>query len=423
MATATKMAPAPASAPEVTQRRFTMGLGEILNFAYDAFCSNKLQFVLTGLAMAVGTASVILVVTIGLTGKQYVLRQIQAIGVNMIYVDYQGGLQRIDSTPDPMTVDDVQAVRALVPSVVAASPTVALNDRISVGAGKQRDILVLGVDPDYLHVRNLTVLAGRFFDAEDSAGRNKVGVITEKLAQRLYGSIPGSVGQIIKLSGGLPFTIIGVFKESVDTFGQSEIQEDTMLIPYTVSRFFTPTSAVYQIYFSVASAQDVVPASAEIKRVMQSRHRAESVYNVQNLTQLLTVAERTANALTLVLMLVAFVTLLVSGIGIMNIMLATVTSRIREIGIRKAVGATNREIRFQFLAEAILISFVGGIAGIVAGLAIPYSVRFLTDYRIPISGVSAIIAILVSGLVGIIFGTVPAARASQLDPVESLRYE
>jgi putative ABC transport system permease protein len=423
MATATKMAPAPASAPEVTQRRFTMGLGEILNFAYDAFCSNKLQFVLTGLAMAVGTASVILVVTIGLTGKQYVLRQIQAIGVNMIYVDYQGGLQRIDSTPDPMTVDDVQAVRALVPSVVAASPTVALNDRISVGAGKQRDILVLGVDPDYLHVRNLTVLAGRFFDAEDSAGRNKVGVITEKLAQRLYGSIPGSVGQIIKLSGGLPFTIIGVFKESVDTFGQSEIQEDTMLIPYTVSRFFTPTSAVYQIYFSVASAQDVVPASAEIKRVMQSRHRAESVYNVQNLTQLLTVAERTANALTLVLMLVAFVTLLVSGIGIMNIMLATVTSRIREIGIRKAVGATNREIRFQFLAEAILISFVGGIAGIVAGLAIPYSVRFLTDYRIPISGVSAIIAILVSGVVGIIFGTVPAARASQLDPVESLRYE
>jgi putative ABC transport system permease protein len=418
------MAPATASPPAVaTPRRFTMGLGEILNFAYDAFCSNKLQFVLTGLAMAVGTASVILVVTIGLTGKQYVLRQIQAIGVNMIYVDYQGGLQRIDSTPDPMTVDDVQAVRAQVPSVVAASPTVALNDRISVGAGKQRDILVLGVDPDYLRVRNLTVLAGRFFDAEDSSGRNKVGVITEKLAQRLYGSLPGSVGQVIKLSGGLPFTIIGVFKESVDTFGQSEIQEDTMLIPYTVSRFFVPTSAVYQIYFSVASAQDVIPASAAIKRVMQSRHRAESVYNVQNLTQLLTVAERTANALTLVLMLVAFVTLLVSGIGIMNIMLATVTSRIREIGIRKAVGATNREIRFQFLAEAILISFVGGVVGIVAGLAIPYSVRFLTDYRIPISGLSAIIAIFVSALVGIIFGTVPAARASQLDPVESLRYE
>jgi putative ABC transport system permease protein len=409
--------------PLSTPRNFTIGLNEILNFAYDAFSSNKLQFLLTALAMAVGTSSVILVVTIGLTGKQYVLRQIQAIGANMIYADYQGGLQRIDSTPDPMTVEDVQAVREQVPTVVAASPTVALNDRISVGDGKQRDILVLGVAPDYMRVRNLTVLAGRFFDSEDSSGRNKVGVITDKLALKLYGSPRASIGQIIKLSGGLPFTIVGVFKESVDTFGQSEIQEDTMLIPYTVSRFFTPTAAVYQIYFSVASAQDVIPATAAIKRVLQSRHRAESVYSVQNLTQLLTVAERTANALTIVLMLVAFVTLLVSGIGIMNIMLATVTSRIREIGIRKAIGASNRAIRFQFLAEAVLISLVGGVGGILAGLAIPFSVRLFTDYHFPISGVSAIIAIIVSSIVGIIFGTVPATRASQLDPVESLRYE
>jgi putative ABC transport system permease protein len=209
----------------------------------------------------------------------------------------------------------------------------------------------------------------------------------------------------------------------VDTFGQSEIQDDTMLIPYTVSRFFTPTSAVYQIYFSVATSQDVIPATAAIKRVLQSRHRPESVYSVQNLTQLLAVAEKIANGLTLMLMLIAFVTLLVSGIGIMNIMLATVTSRIREIGIRKAIGATNRAIRFQFLAEAILISLAGGIVGIVAGMTLPVSVRLLTDYRIPISGWSIVIALVVSSIVGIIFGTVPATRASQLDPVESLRYE
>src|ERR1700722_1414602 len=348
--------------PVSTPRRFTICVNEILNFAYDAFCSNKLQFILTALAMAVGTASVILVATIGLTGKQYILRQLKSIGTNMIYADYQGGAQRIDSTPDPMTVEDVHAVREQVSSIVAASPTVALGDSISVGAGKQSDILVLGVDPDYMRVRNLKVLAGRFFDSEDSGGRNKVGVITEKLAQKLYASDQSAAGQIIKLSGGLPFTIIGVFKESVDTFGQSDIQEETMLIPYTVSRFFVPTAAVYQIYFSVASPQDVIPATAAIKRVLQSRHRSESVYSVQNLTQLLSVAGRIADALTMILMLVAFVTLLVSGIGIMNIMLATVTSRIREIGIRKAIGATNREIRFQFLAEAILISFFGGIA-------------------------------------------------------------
>src|SRR5579859_1747453 len=145
------------------QRRFTIGLEEILNFAYDAFCSNKLQFTLTALALAVGTASVILVATIGLTGKQYILRQLQSIGTNMIYVDYQGGSQRIDSTPDPMTADDVLAVRERVSSVIAASPTVALNDRISIGGGKQSDILVMGVDPDYTRVRNLKILAGRFF--------------------------------------------------------------------------------------------------------------------------------------------------------------------------------------------------------------------------------------------------------------------
>jgi putative ABC transport system permease protein len=415
--------PIATSSPVTTPRRFTIGLSEILNFAYDAFCSNKLQFSLTSLAMAVGTASVILVVTIGLTGKQYILRQIQSIGANMIYADYQGGSQRIDSTPDPMTVEDVDAVRQQVPSVVAASPTIALNDRISVGGGKQSDILVLGVSPEYRRVRNLVILAGRFFDQQDTSGRNKVGAITEKLAYKLFGSASASIGQIIKLSGGLPFTVVGVFKESVDTFGQSEIQEDTMVIPYTVSRFFTPTGAVYQIYFSAASPQDVAPATAAIKRVLQSRHRPESVYNVQNLTQLLSVAGRIADALTIILMLVAFVTLLVSGIGIMNIMLATVTSRIREIGIRKAIGATNREIRFQFLAEAILISVTGGITGILAGLALPYSLRFFTDYRVPISGLSAIIAILISSIVGIIFGTVPASRASQLDPVESLRYE
>jgi putative ABC transport system permease protein len=415
--------PIATSSSVTTPRRFTIGFSEILNFAYDAFCSNKLQFMLTSLAMAVGTASVILVVTIGLTGKQYILRQIQSIGANMIYADYQGGSQRIDSTPDPMTVEDVDAVRQQVPAVVAASPTVALNDRISVGGGRQSDILVLGVSAEYRRVRNLLLLAGRFFDQQDVSGRNKVGVITDKLANKLFGSANGSIGQIIKLSGGLPFPVVGVFKESVDTFGQSEIQEDTMLIPYTVSRFFTPTGAVYQIYFSAASPQDVGPATTAIKRVLQARHRPESVYSVQNLTQLLAVAGRIADALTLVLMLVALVTLLVSGIGIMNIMLATVSSRIREIGIRKAIGATNREIRFQFLAEAILISLTGGITGILTGLALPYSLRFFTDYRVPISGLSAIIAILISSIVGIIFGTVPASRASQLDPVESLRYE
>jgi putative ABC transport system permease protein len=209
----------------------------------------------------------------------------------------------------------------------------------------------------------------------------------------------------------------------VETFGQSEIVDNTMLIPFSVSRYFMEIPNVKLLYFSMEDPSMVVSATAQIKRVLQSRHRAESVYDVSNLTALLSMADRIATGLTWVLLLISMVTLVVSGIGIMNIMLATVTSRIREIGIRKAVGATNREIRFQFLAEAILISLIGGFAGIIIGYAIPYSVRFLTEYRVPITGLSGIVALIVSSIVGVIFGTVPASRAAQLDPVESLRYE
>jgi putative ABC transport system permease protein len=400
-----------------------MAVGEIFNFAYDTFCSNKVRFALTALGMVIGTASLILVVTIGMTGKQYVLNQIQAIGANLIYAEYVSGGERITNvTADPLTLADMQAAQEDVPGIIAASPVIPLGERIPIGGGKERDIQVLGVYPEYRIVRNLVVLSGRFFDAQDEQAHNKVGVITQKMAEALYGSQEEAIGKVIKLSG-LPFTIIGTFRERVDTFGQSEVIDNTMVIPYTVSRYFTDTPTVRQIYFSVADPSMVAPATAQIKSVIQSRHRPESVYNVENLTQLVAVAEKTANALTVVLLLVAAITLLVSGIGIMNIMLATVSARIREIGIRKAIGATNREIRFQFLSEAILISLIGGFVGVIIGLALPFSVRFLTEYRIPISGLSAIVAIVVSSLVGVLFGTVPATRAAKLDPVESLRYE
>jgi len=396
---------------------------EIMSFAYDTFCSNKVRFMLTALGMVIGTASLILVVTIGLTGKQYVLNQIQGIGANLIYAEYEGGAQRITNTAaDPLTVDDMKAVDEQVSEIVSASPVVSLSERIPVGDGKERDIQILGVYPQYRNVRNLVVASGRFFDQQDEQSHNKAGLVTEKWAQEIYGSAQGAVGKVIKLSG-LPFTIIGTFHERVDTFGQSEVTTNTLLIPYSVARYFTDTPTVKLIYFSVADPSMVATATEQVRHVIQARHRAESVYNVTNLVQLVAVAEKTANALTMVLLAVAAVVLLVSGIGIMNIMLATVSARIREIGIRKALGATNREIRFQFLSEAVLISVGGGLIGVVIGLAVPYSVRFLTEYRLPVSGLSAIVAIVVSSLVGILFGTVPATRAAKLDPVESLRYE
>ncbi len=392
--------------------------GEIVSFAYDTFCSDKVRFALTALGMVVGTASLILVVTIALTGKKYVLDQIQGIGVNMIVVEYQGG----NHGRDFLTIDDVQAVLRQLPGIVAASPVVPLADTIPTGLGQERALQILGVFPEYIAVRNLVVLSGRFFDAQDEQARNKVGVITQELAEQVYGSADDAVGKVVKV-GGLPFTIIGTFRERVDTFGRSEVTNNTMVIPYTVTRYFANSPEVRQLYFSAAEPSIVLPVTAQIQKVIQSRHRPESAYFVQNLTEVVAMAERTANALTLVLLFIAAVTLLSSGIGIMNIMLATVSSRIAEIGVRKAIGATNRDIRFQFLSEAVLISLIGGSVGVVLGLALPLSVRLFTEYRIPVSALSVIVAIMVSSLVGILFGTAPATFAAGLDPVESMRHE
>ncbi len=397
--------------------------GEMLRVAVETFRVSKVRFILTSLGMVIGTASLILVVTIGLTGKQYLLQQIQNIGSNMMAAEYTGGgIFGRDAASDFLTLEDLNAVRKQVPGISNASPMIEFHDRIVVPGGKERDVLALGVSWQYLFVRNLEILSGRFFDDSDTQARNKVAVITQKLAITLYGSVDQAVGQQIKLSG-LPFTVIGVFRERVDTFGQTEISEDTLLVPYTVARYFTNSDEVKQLFFSVGDSNEVPRASQQILKVLQARHRPESVYRVDNLTQLLQVASQTANTLTTVLLLISVLTLIVSGVGIMNIMLATVNSRIREIGVRKAVGATNAEIRAQFLMEAVLISLSGGFVGILVGLALPFSVRFITDYRVPISGWSVIIAVLVSSLVGVIFGTAPAARAAHFDPIESLRYE
>jgi putative ABC transport system permease protein len=297
-----------------------------------------------------------------------------------------------------------------------------MHDRISFGSGVVKDTLVLGVSPDYNRVRNLLVPVGRFLDETDDQAHIKCAVVTELFAHERFGSSDAAVGSSFEISG-IPFTIIGVFKESVDDFGESEIADQTILIPYSVARYFTGTENVKQIYFSMRSMDEVPDASREIERIISSRHKPNSVYKATNLKEVLTMAAKIANALTAVLVLVAAVTLAVGGVGIMNIMLANVRARIREIGIRKALGATNREIKLQFLAEAVIISLAGGIVGTFVGLSVPLSIRFFTDYPLPISPWSVAVAITAAVVVGVIFGTVPATRAAQLDPVESLKYE
>jgi putative ABC transport system permease protein len=403
----------------------TMLLSEIFRLAIDSFRANKVRFALTALGMVIGSASLILVTTIGLTGKGYIQHLIQGIGINMVEVEYAGGggtSVGSDYRNDYLTRDDEKAVDAQVPAIAASSPVLERHDQISFGSGVVKDILILGVVPQYRQVRNLVMISGRFFDEEDEDTHTQVAVVTAPFAQQLFGGPEAAINQTFKLSG-IPFTIIGIFRERVDTFGQTEIADQTVLIPYSVARYFTGTDNVKQIYFSIRDQNDVEEAAQDIVKKIQARHKSNSVYKAQTMTELMNIAAKSADALTTVLLLVALVTLAVGGVGIMNIMLANVRSRIREIGIRKALGATAREIKLQFLVEAVLISLAGGLVGTLVGLAIPLSVRMFTTYRIPISGLSVIIALLAATIVGVVFGTLPANRAAELDPVESLKYE
>lgn len=402
-----------------------MLLSEILRLAIDSFAANKLRFALTALGMVIGTASVILVVTIGLTGRQFILNEIQKIGTNQVEVEYSGGgaigAEKVQYN-DFLTHDDETAVLAGVPSVVASSPVLESHDRISFGGGVVKDTLILGVSPQYKDVRNLIILSGRFFDEQDESAHVKCADVTVPFAREMFGSEDAAIGKEFSIQG-IPFSIVGIFKESVDTFGQTEIADQTILIPFSVARYVTGTDNVKQIYFSIRTMGDVPDATVEIRRIIQSRHKPNSVYKTFDLRELLTMADRISLALIAVLVAVAAVTLAVGGVGIMNIMLANVRSRIREIGIRKALGATYREIRLQFLAEAVIISLAGGLVGCFVGLAVPLSIRVLSDYPLPISMWSVVIALAAATLVGVVFGTVPATRAAQMDPVESLKYE
>ena len=403
----------------------TISLRETVNLAVDSFRASKVRFLLTMLGMVIGSASIILVATLGLTGKQYALDQLSSIGPNKIEMQYGGGSVTgpdNTSTPDNMTREDLDAVLSQVPGIVASSPMLEDNTVISMGGGITRDTMILGVSPQYKLVRNLRVVTGRFFDDQDALLHTKVAVLVTPLAKALFGSPGQAVGQSLTIRG-IPFTIIGVFEESFDTRGQSEISDQTILIPYQVARYFTGTDKVKEIFFTMQNSSDVEPAAKQITAIIRSRHRPSSIYTAMLLTGILHDMANIADMLTLVLGLASLVTLIVSGVGIMNSMLANVSARTREIGIRKALGATAREIRMQFLTEAVFLSLAGGIIGTLLGLAVPMSISFLTPYKIPVSYLSAIIALLTSVAVGVFFGMLPATRAAALDPVETLKYE
>jgi putative ABC transport system permease protein len=408
-----------------------MGFGEALRLflrslrlSLQSLRANPVRSLLTCLGMAIGNASVILVVTISQTSQDYILEQIRGLGSNIIYAYFVTGSQaESKSQADFVHQSDVVAVReALGARIVAATGVMSNTDHILI-EGKQQDVKVIGVDQYYRSVRNLVLLAGRFFDAADVDQRSHVALLTEKLAVRMYGGQAAAVGQTIKVFGW-QFTLIGTFKERVESFGQTEVAKESVLIPISVLRYFNAVERIDPLYVQARSAREVEPVTQVVRQILESRHRPGAKYTVENLTEILNTAQSIGFILEIVLILVSAIALTISGIGIMNIMLVTVTERTREIGLRMAVGAARREILAQFLSEAVLISLAGGIAGIAVGVAIPFSVRFFEPaLRIPVSTASILVAFAVSCLVGVVFGILPAVRASRLSPTEALRYE
>ncbi len=400
-----------------------MFLGEAVRFSLQALRANPVRSLLTGLGMVIGTASVILVVTISLTSRDYILEQVQGIGSNIIFAYYvSAGPATVAADADYIKMSDVEAIRQHLSSDIVATTGVMSNfDRILIG-GKEQDVKVIGTDESYQPVRNIVISSGRFLDPSDLTLRTKVALLTDKLAERLYGSANGGLNQVIRIFG-LQFTVIGTFHEKVETFGQSEVERDTILVPITVLRYFTPVERIDPMYVQVRGPQEVERVAARVQEIVEGRHRAGAHYRVETMTSILNAAKQISLILSAVLVLVSAITLVISGIGIMNIMLVTVTERTREIGLRLAVGASKQEILLQFLTEAIMVSLTGGIVGILVGVAIPLSVQLFADIRIPLSPVAIVVAFGVSCLVGLVFGILPANRAAQLNPTEALRYE
>jgi putative ABC transport system permease protein len=243
------------------------------------------------------------------------------------------------------------------------------------------------------------------------------------LSDRIFG-LENPVGRSIRM-GELTFTVIGVFRERVETFGLSDIQENSVIIPFSLMKYYTGVDVLRSLDAQAAGPEVVPLVERQVGQLLKSRHPSGAEYKVQTLAAILGAARNISLALTIVLIVIAFIALLISGIGIMNIMLVTVTERTREIGIRKAIGAAHREILYQFLIEAFLISGGGAVLGILIGLAIPVGIQPLLpgNLRVPVSGLSVIIAFVVSCSTGLFFGYLPANQAASLQPVESLRYE
>jgi putative ABC transport system permease protein len=399
-----------------------MHIREAVAVAVDALRANKVRAVLTSIGVIIGSASIVLVVTVALTSQKFVISQIEAMGSNLVWVEMIKTPEKAQPLSYEINTGDLAAAKAQIPDALIVAGFNDLPMAVVVN-GRTRPVRLIGVTEGYQQIRRLIILRGRYFDSADMEARSKVCLITKDLADRVFG-VENPVGRQLRM-GELTFTVVGVFKERAETFGLSELQKESVIIPFSLIKYYTGTDVLSTLQLQTAGPDKVSIVEKQISRLLKSRHPALAEYNVQTLTAILGAARTISIALRIVLIVIAFIALLISGIGIMNIMLVTVTERTREIGIRKAIGAAQDEIMWQFLIEAFLISGGGAVIGILIGVGIPVIAQQLLpgNLRVPISGMSVVLAFLVSCSTGLFFGWLPAKQAAALEPIESLRYE
>ena len=402
-----------------------------VRISFRALRVNKMRSALTMLGIIIGVGAVITMLAVGTGARQRIGEQIASIGSNLIMVvpgsTTAGGVRMGAGTQSTMTLGDAEAIQKECPSVLYVAPV--LSGVAQVVYGNQNwSTGITGTTMNMLYVRDWPLSAGRLFTEEEVRSAAKVCLLGQTVVDNLFGGI-NPVGQIIRIKK-IPFTVIGILEAKGQDPGGHD-QDDTIYVPVTTAQkqlFGTQFPGMIRtIMVKAKSTEDLAAAERQINELLRQRHhigqKHDDDFTVRNLTQMMQAAEQSTEVMTLLLGAIASVSLLVGGIGIMNIMLVSVTERTREIGIRMAIGAKTWDIRLQFIIEALTLSLIGGVAGIIIGISGSKILSMLAGWTTIVSPLSILLAFGFSGIVGIFFGFYPAYKASLLDPIDALRYE
>jgi len=401
--------------------------------ALRALRVNKLRSTLTMLGIIIGVGAVIAMVAIGSGAQARVAEQLQALGANMIFVfpgsTTSGGLRAGAGSSISLTEEDAWTIQRDVQGVVAAAPTMRGSGQL-VWGNLNWSTMIVGVTPEYFDARDWPTTSGRVFTQEDVDGAAKVAILGQTVAQSLFGDTD-PIGQTVRVKK-LLCTVVGVLdSKGQNTFGQD--QDDVIVIPLTTAKrkvlgvSLANARTVNGISIKVADNEDLKEVQQHIRDLVRQRHRLQpgqdDDFGIRSAAEMVQTKDEQAQLMTKLLMSIASVSLLVGGIGIMNIMLVSVTERTREIGLRMAVGARGRDILTQFLVEALTVALIGGSVGVVAGLVASFALAYFGEWRTVVSPPAILLAFTFSGLIGIFFGFYPARKAAGLNPIDALRYE